>query len=57
MDSSDYNIFIILTIMIIVGVVNMATALLVLILERTRMIGVLQTMGATSQWMQSFFCN
>ena len=51
----DYNIFIILTIMIIVGVVNMATALLVLILERTRMIGVLQTMGATSQWIQSIF--
>lgn len=51
----DYNILIILTIMIIVGVINMATALLVLILERTRMIGVLQTIGATSQWIQSIF--
>ena len=51
----DYNILIILIIMIIVGVINMATALLVIILERSRMIGLLLTLGAKSSLIQSIF--
>ena len=51
----DYNILIILIIMIIVGVINMATALLVMILERSRMIGLLLTLGAKSSLIQSIF--
>jgi lipoprotein-releasing system permease protein len=43
------NILIIIVIMILVGGVNMITALLVLILERTQMIGVLTVLGS-SQW-------
>ena len=45
----DFNIAIIIGIMIIVGGINMITALLVLILERTPMIGILKAMG-TSNW-------
>lgn len=45
----DMNILIIIVIMILVGGVNMITALLVLILERTQMIGVLTVLGS-SQW-------
>lgn len=45
----DFNIALIIGIMIIVGGINMITALLVLILERTQMIGILKAMG-TSNW-------
>lgn len=45
----DFNIAIIIGIMIIVGGINMITALLVLILERTQMIGVLKALG-TDNW-------
>ncbi|MDO1513656.1 FtsX-like permease family protein [Maribacter confluentis] len=41
----DFNIALIIGIMIIVGGINMITALLVLILERTPMIGVLKALG------------
>ncbi|MGB1979033.1 MAG: ABC transporter permease [Flavobacteriaceae bacterium] len=51
----DYNILIILVIMIVVGVINMATALLVMILERSRMIGLLQTLGASNRLIQMIF--
>ena len=42
----DFNIALIIGIMIIVGGINMITALLVLILERTQMIGVLKALGS-----------
>lgn len=45
----DFNIAIIIGIMILVGGINMITALLVLILERTQMIGVLKALG-TANW-------
>ena len=51
----DFNVLIILVIMILVGTLNMATALLVLILERSRMIGVLKSMGATNPQIQKLF--
>ncbi|MDI1257641.1 MAG: FtsX-like permease family protein [Flavobacterium sp.] len=46
----DFNILVIITIMIVVATINMVVALLVLILERTQMIGVLKSMGA-GNWM------
>jgi lipoprotein-releasing system permease protein len=46
----DGNIFGIIGIILIVGIINMVTALLVLILDRTNMIGVLKSLGA-SNWM------
>ena len=41
----DFNERLILWLMIIVGVINMITVLIILILERTRMIGVLKALG------------
>ena len=51
----DFNVLIILVIMILVGTLNMASALLVLILERSRMVGVLKSMGATNHQIQKLF--
>ena len=51
----DFNILIILIIMIAVGTLNMATALLILILERARMVGVLKVLGATRIQIQKIF--
>jgi lipoprotein-releasing system permease protein len=45
----DFNIVIILAVMILVATINMVVALLVLILERTQMIGILKALGA-SNW-------
>ena len=41
LDLFDFNIYLIIGIMILVAGINMITALLVLILERTQMIGIL----------------
>ncbi len=46
----DVNIYIIITVILVVGIINMITALLVLILERTYMVGVLRALGA-SNWL------
>ena len=51
----DFNVLIILIIMLLVGVINMATALLVLILERSRMIGLLKALGANNFLIQKIF--
>lgn len=51
----DFNIALIIGIMIIVAGINMITALLVLILERTQMIGVLKALGATDWSVRKVF--
>lgn len=51
----DFNILIIIVVMIFVGVINMATALLVLILERSRMVGLLKTIGSENPLIQKVF--
>lgn len=51
----DLNILIIISIMIVVGGVNMITAILVLILERTPMIGNLKAMGASDWSIRKIF--
>ena len=51
----DFNIALIIGIMIIVGGINMITALLVLILERTQMIGVLKALGAANWSIRKVF--
>ena len=51
----DFNIAIIIGIMIIVGGINMITALLVLILERTQMIGILKALGSPNWSIRKIF--
>jgi len=51
----DFNVLIILIVMILVGTLNMTTALLVLILERSRMVGVLKSIGANNRQIQKVF--
>lgn len=54
-DLFDFNIAIIIGIMIIVGGINMITALLVLILERTPMIGILKSLGSSNWSIRKVF--
>lgn len=51
----DFNIALIIGIMILVGGINMITALLVLILERTPMIGILKALGTTNWSIRKIF--
>lgn len=51
----DFNIIVILAVMILVATINMAVALLVLILERTQMIGILKALGADNRSVRKIF--
>jgi lipoprotein-releasing system permease protein len=51
----DVNIFLIIGIIIIVGGINMITALLVLILDRTPMIGILKSLGSSDWSIRKIF--
>jgi lipoprotein-releasing system permease protein len=51
----DFNIVVILIIMIVVATINMVVALLVLILERTQMIGILKSVGANNWTIRKIF--
>lgn len=51
----DFNIILIITIMIVVSTINMIVALLVLILERTQMVGMLKAVGAPNWSIRKIF--
>ncbi|MBW4891446.1 ABC transporter permease [Mucilaginibacter sp. HMF5004] len=51
----DINTQIMLVLMLIVAVINMISAMLIMILERTAMIGMLKAMGARTQTIQQIF--
>ncbi|KQC31889.1 transmembrane permease [Nonlabens sp. YIK11] len=51
----DSNVYGIIAIILIVGIINMITALLVLILDRTGMIGLLKSLGATDWTVRKIF--
>jgi lipoprotein-releasing system permease protein len=55
LDLQDINEVVILTLMVIVAIINMVTALMILILERTNMIGVLKSLGATDWSIRKVF--
>jgi lipoprotein-releasing system permease protein len=55
LDLQDVNEQVILSLMLVVGILNMVTALLILILERTNMIGTLKALGSTNRQIQTIF--
>ncbi len=55
LDLQTMNELIILTLMIIVAAINMITALLILILERTNMIGIMKALGASNVSIRRVF--
>lgn len=55
LEQQDVNVVIIITLMLIVGVMGMVSALLILILERVQMIGILKTLGMRSGSIRRIF--
>jgi lipoprotein-releasing system permease protein len=51
----DFNIIVILVVMIVVATINMVVALLVLILERTQMIGIIKALGGNNWLVRKIF--
>ena len=51
----DFNVLIILILMLIVGGVNMITSLLIIILEKSKLIGLLKAIGATNWNIRHIF--
>ena len=51
----DYNVMIILFLMLIIGIINVGSAMLVLIVMRTNFIGILKAMGATNWSIRKVF--
>ncbi|HOY47876.1 MAG TPA: ABC transporter permease [Flavobacteriales bacterium] len=55
LDLMDTNVYIIIALMMIVGIINMVTSLLIMILERTQLIGILKALGADNRLVISLF--
>jgi lipoprotein-releasing system permease protein len=51
----DFNIYIIIGVMILISVINMSVMLLVLILEKTKLIGLLKAMGGNNWSIRKIF--
>ncbi|MDZ7846320.1 MAG: FtsX-like permease family protein [Owenweeksia sp.] len=55
LDLFDLNIILIIIIMIVVAIINMSITLLIIILERTQMIGILKALGTGNFSIQKIF--
>ncbi len=51
----DMNVWVIVILMIVVACINMTTALLILIVERSNMIGIIKTIGASHAQVRNIF--
>lgn len=51
----DLNVLVIIILMVVVACINMSTALLILIVERSNMIGMLKAMGSNNRLVQRIF--
>lgn len=51
----DYNVIIIICLMLIIGIINVGSAMLVLIVVRTNFIGILKAMGTTNWSIRKVF--
>ncbi|MFT3885069.1 MAG: FtsX-like permease family protein [Flavobacteriales bacterium] len=51
----DTNVVVVISLMVIVAIINMTSALLIIILERTNMIGVLKALGTTNGAIRRIF--
>ena len=49
------NVYIIIGLMIAVAIINMSSALLVLIVEKTKMIGILKSLGTSNKSLRKIF--
>lgn len=57
LDMQDVNAVIILSLMLFVAIINIISAMLVLVLERTPMIGILKAMGSSNMLVRKVFIN
>lgn len=55
LELQDWNVVIIISLMTLVGGINMISALLILILEKTNMIGMLKALGASNYSIRKIF--
>ena len=55
LELQNMNEYLILGLLLIICIINMATVLLILILERTKMIGILKSMGSTNWQVRKIF--
>lgn len=51
----DTNVIVVIALMVIVAIINMTSALLIIILERTNMIGVLKALGTSNRLIRRIF--
>ncbi len=51
----DFNIYVIIGVMILISVINMSVMLLVLILEKTKLIGILKALGGSNWSVRKIF--